>query len=83
MLFSDESTYSNFGFRHSPAEEAAADKKAIELLKNSPYGQKLDSAGLFLKALQASAPAPSRSVDGAPWKQHVRERHSHTYVCAD
>ncbi len=56
MLFSDESTYSNLGFRHSPAEEAAADKKAIELLKNSPYGQKLDSAGLFLKALQTWAP---------------------------
>jgi hypothetical protein len=56
MLFSDESTYSNLGFRHSPAEEAAADTKAIELLKNSPYGQKLDSAGLFLKALQAEAP---------------------------
>ena len=56
MLFSDESTYSNLGFRHSPAEEAAADTKAIELLKNSPYGQKLDSTGLFLKALQAQAP---------------------------
>jgi len=56
MLFSDESIYSNLGFRHTPAEEAAADTKAIELLKNSPYGQKLDSAGLFLKALQASAP---------------------------
>jgi hypothetical protein len=56
MLFSDESIYSNLGFRHTPAEEAAADAKAIELLKNSPYGQKLDSAGLFLKALQASAP---------------------------
>ncbi len=56
MFFSDESTYSNLGFRHSPAEEAAADKKAIELLKNSPYAQKLDSAGLFLKALQTWAP---------------------------
>jgi hypothetical protein len=56
MLFSDESTYSNLGFKHSAAEEAEADAKAIELLKNSPYGQKLESAGLFLKALQASAP---------------------------
>jgi hypothetical protein len=56
MLFSDESTYSNLGFKHSPAEEAAADTKAIELLKNSPYGQKLDSPGLFLKALQTMAP---------------------------
>lgn len=56
MLFSDESTYSNLGFKHSPAEEAEADTKAIELLRNSPYGQKLDSVGLFLKALQTSAP---------------------------
>jgi hypothetical protein len=56
MLFSDESTYNNFGFKHIPEEEAAADKKAVDLLKNSPYAQKLDSVGLFLKALQARAP---------------------------
>jgi hypothetical protein len=56
MLFSDELTYSNLGFKHSAAEETAADTKAIELLKNSPYGQKLESAGIFLKALQTSAP---------------------------
>ncbi|MGA8868416.1 MAG: M48 family metalloprotease [Candidatus Sulfotelmatobacter sp.] len=56
MLFSDESTYNNLGFKHVPEEEAAADKKAVELLKNSPYAQKLDSVGLFLKALQARAP---------------------------
>jgi len=57
MLFSDESTYQNFGFKHIPEEEAAADKKAIELLKASPYAQKLETAGLFIKALQARAPA--------------------------
>jgi hypothetical protein len=56
MLFSDESTYQNFGFRHNPEEEAAADKKALELLKNSPYGQKLATAGLFLKELSERAP---------------------------
>ncbi len=56
MLFSDDSTYANLGFKHIPEEEAAADKKAIELLKNSPYAQKLDNVGLFLKALQARAP---------------------------
>jgi len=56
MLFSDDSTYSNFGFKHIPEEEASADKKAVELLKNSPYAQKLDNVGLFLKALQARAP---------------------------
>ena len=56
MLFSDEGTYSNLGFKHIPEEESAADKKAIEMLKNSPYAQKLDSAGLFIKVLQARAP---------------------------
>jgi hypothetical protein len=56
MLFSDDSTYKNFGFKHIPEEETAADKKAIEMLKASPYAQKLESAGLFIKALQARAP---------------------------
>lgn len=56
MLFSDESTYSNFGFRHVPEEEASADKKAMEMLKNSPYSQKLGTAGLFLKQLATRAP---------------------------
>jgi hypothetical protein len=59
MLFSDESTYQNFGFRHNPEEETAADAKAIELLKNSPYAQKLGSAGLYLKQLQARSTALS------------------------
>jgi Peptidase family M48 len=56
MLFSDDSTYQNLGFKHIPEEEQAADKKAIDLLKNSPYAQKLDAVGLFLKALQQRAP---------------------------
>ena len=59
MLFSDESTYENLGFKHIPEEEAAADKKAIEMLKNSPYAQKLDGAGLFLKALNSRVGALS------------------------
>ena len=56
MLFSDEGTYNNLGFKHIPEEETAADKKAVEMLKASPYAQKLDAAGLFIKALQARAP---------------------------
>jgi hypothetical protein len=55
MLFSDEATYQNLGFKHIAEEEQAADKKAVELLKNSPYAQKLDNVGLFLRALQARA----------------------------
>ncbi len=56
MLFSDESTYNNFGFRHNPDEETAADAKAMELLKNSPYAQKLDVASLYMKQLSARSP---------------------------
>jgi hypothetical protein len=56
MLFSDDSTYNNLGFKHIPEEETSADKKAIDLLNNSPYAQKLDNVGLFLKALQTRAP---------------------------
>ena len=55
MLFSDDSTYQNLGFKHIPEEEQAADKKAVDLLKNSPYAQKLDNVGLFLKMLQIRA----------------------------
>ncbi len=56
MLFNDESTYKNLGFRHNSEEETAADTKALLLLKNSPYAAKLDSASLFLKELGTSSP---------------------------
>ena len=56
MLFSDEATYKSLGFRHVPAEEEAADKKALELLKNSPYADKLASAGLFLREVAERGP---------------------------
>jgi hypothetical protein len=59
MLFSDESSYQNLGFRHVPEEETAADEKAIELLKNSPYAQKLNTPGLFLREVAARGPALS------------------------
>jgi hypothetical protein len=57
MLFSDESTYQNLGFRHPREEEIEADQKALDLLKNSPYAQKLNTPGLFLRELAARGPA--------------------------
>ena len=57
LLFSDESTYRNLGFRHGPEEEAAADTKAIELLRGSLYGQNLATAGLFLREVEQLGPA--------------------------
>ena len=56
MFFADEDTFSNLSFRRSRNDEDAADKKAVELLTNSPYKDKLSNAGLFLKALQERAP---------------------------
>jgi len=56
MFFADEETFSNLNFQRSSADEEDADKKALELLSNSPYKDKLGNAGLFLKALQERAP---------------------------
>ena len=56
MLFPDENTFQRLDFARDPADEEAADKKALELLEKSPYKDKLGNAGLFLKALQEHAP---------------------------
>ena len=56
MFFADEDTFSNLTFQRSRVDEDDADKKALELLANSPYKDKLGNAGLFLKALQERAP---------------------------
>lgn len=56
MFFSDEDTFRELGFQRTTKEETEADQKALELLTNSPYKDKLGNAGLFLKALQKRAP---------------------------
>lgn len=76
MQFADEKTYDNLAFGHTPQEEQEADKKAEELLKNSPYADKLPGAGLFLRALESRAPqlnALSQAHLGTPLveKGHV------------
>jgi hypothetical protein len=45
----------HFSFRDTPADIQAANQKALELLKNSPYKDKLTPASLFLKQLQAES----------------------------
>jgi hypothetical protein len=52
MLFDDTQTFRRFDFQRNPADEAAADKKAMEMLQNSPYKDKLATAGLFMRQLQ-------------------------------
>src|SRR3984893_7799618 len=57
MFFPDENSFQRLDFKRRPSDEEAADTKAVELLKNSPYKDKLGNAGLFLKALHDRAPA--------------------------
>jgi hypothetical protein len=45
----------HFSFQDDPHDVQVATQKAVELLKNSPYKDKLGSAGLFLKQLDASS----------------------------
>ncbi len=56
MFFPDEESFRRLDFKRTAKDEEAADTKALELLKNSPYKDKLGNAGLFLKALQQKAP---------------------------
>ena len=51
LLFDEKDTFRHFGFSRTQAEEEAANTKANELLKNSPYKDQLATAKLFLDAL--------------------------------
>ncbi len=55
LLFDDKDTFRHFLFARDPAEEVAANQKATEMLKNSPYKDQLTNAGLFLQALDSRA----------------------------
>jgi hypothetical protein len=52
LLFDEKDTFKHFGFSRTQAEEEAANNKANDLLKNSPYRDQLATAKLFLDALQ-------------------------------
>jgi Peptidase family M48 len=53
VVFPDEETFQRIQVARDPHEEEAADRKALEFLQNSPYKDKLATAGLFLRALEA------------------------------
>ena len=52
MFFPDEQSFRRITFHRDPREEAAADQKALEYLANSPYKDRLKTAGLFFEALE-------------------------------
>lgn len=54
LMFPDERVMERVSMQRDEADEVDADKKAVELLNNSPYKDKLSNAGLFLRALQAN-----------------------------
>ncbi|HMF89782.1 MAG TPA: M48 family metalloprotease [Candidatus Angelobacter sp.] len=53
MLFPDERVFKSIGLLQNDDDERAADLKGLELLEKSPYKDKLNTAGLFLRALEA------------------------------
>ncbi len=52
LLFDEKDTFRHFGFARTQTEEEAANTKANELLKSSPYKDQLTTAKLFLDALE-------------------------------
>ncbi len=57
LMFQDQAPMRRIPLHHSDAENAAASKKAIEIMKNSPYKDKLGNVGLYFEALEARAKA--------------------------
>ncbi len=64
VIFPDEQVYKRVRLADDPDEEKAADQKALELLKNSPYKNQLSNAGLFLRALEQRAPVLGHLIRG-------------------
>jgi hypothetical protein len=57
LMFADQATIRRVPLHHSDAENQAAAKKAMQLLGNSPYKDKLADAGLYYKLLLARSKA--------------------------
>ena len=53
---SDEEVLTGLDLARDPKDEAAADAMGIGFLQNSPYKDKLDQAGLFLRSAVEAAP---------------------------
>jgi len=52
MLFPDERVFRQIDLVQKGQDEQAADHRGLELLQNSPYKDKLASAGLFVRSLE-------------------------------
>ena len=56
IMIDDNQILRQFQFRREPQQLEDADNKAVELLKNSPYKDKLEGAALFLRAASLFGP---------------------------
>jgi hypothetical protein len=52
-IVSDQQLFARMHFARTVEQEREADTKALELLENSPYKGELDTAGLFLRQVNA------------------------------
>jgi hypothetical protein len=69
---SDQELLRALSFRHGPAAEAAADERALTLVRASPYAGSMADTGLFLAALQASIPG-LRALVTPSFGEHVAD----------
>ena len=61
-MVGDEAVLEQFRFSRTPEEVSSATKKALTMLANSPYKDKLAGAGLFLRAMKAATPRVPRLI---------------------
>ena len=64
MIFPDDRTLQHIAMMRPPEEERAADTKSLELLRNSPYKDRLATVGLFMAQLDRSRPALPKLIRG-------------------
>jgi len=55
LIFPDEDSLRRFSFSAGEGDEQAVSQRALELMKNSPYKDRLASAGLFLQQIDAES----------------------------
>lgn len=63
LFFADQDAFQHLHFARSDADEKAADTKAMELLANSPYKDKLNNISLFFQVLRNRAPSLTNLID--------------------
>ena len=69
LMVTDGELLETLQFHRSAREEAAADQRVIEILRKSPYKDRLAASGLFLRMLAQTAPQLTRLI-----QPHIGDR---------